>query len=108
MLKLLKSPEEEPTESKAPTKFGEEVTSDSIIVLKDADRSRHGDTTSMTARDRGSGWTDGYPAPGKSTANVREAVQDFKGSGKIDHWYSDGAGEIHAACREEKLGEHTT
>ncbi len=103
MSKLQKSPEEEPTGSKAPAKFGEEVTSDSIIVLQTTDRSRHGDTTSMTIRDRGSGWTDGYPAPSKSTANVREAVQDFKGSGKIDHLYSDGASEIHAACREEGI-----
>ena len=55
----------------------------------------------MTIRDQRSGWTDGYPPPSKSTTNVRETVQDFEGSEKIDHWYSDGAGEIHAACREE-------
>ena len=43
----------------------------------------------------------GYPAKGKTAKEVTAVVQDFKGAGKIQLWYSDGAPELHAACRDE-------
>jgi transposase InsO family protein len=33
-------------------------------------------------------------------AEIMVAVNDFKGSGTIKRWYSDGAPELHAACRD--------
>ena len=42
----------------APTDFGELITSDSIFVLRkeSAPRARHGGTTALVARGRGTGW----------------------------------------------------
>ena len=57
-------------------------------------------STALTIRDRGTNWIMGYPATTKSVANIKPAVIDFKGSETVSHWYSDGAYELHAACRE--------
>ena len=36
----------------------------------------------------------------ESAEEIKAAVNDFKGSGTIKRWYSDGAPELHAVCRE--------
>ena len=41
-----------------------------------------------------------YPAKRKAAEDIKVAVQDFKGSETIQRWYSDGAPELHAVCRE--------
>ena len=88
--------------SAAPRQFGESVTSDNIIVIKNA-KSAKIEATSLTVKDRGTGWIGGYPARGRTTAEILEAVMDFKGPEKVHYWYSDGALELHAACRAEGI-----
>ena len=41
-----------------------------------------------------------YPAKKKSAEDIKSAVNDLKGSETIRRWYSDGAPELHAVCRE--------
>ena len=36
----------------------------------------------------------------KAAEDIKVAVNDFKGSETIQRWYSDGAPELHAVCRE--------
>ena len=85
-----------------PKKFGDLITSDSIFAIKRSSTSsaRHGDTTALVVRDRGTGWIASYPAKRKSGEDIKGAVNDFKGSEKISRWYPDGAPELHAVCRE--------
>ena len=61
---------------------------------------RHGDTTALVARDKGTGWIAAYPSKRKSADDIKMAVNDFKGSETTKRWYSDGAPELHAACRD--------
>jgi hypothetical protein len=88
--------------SDAPTTFGDLVTSDSIFAIKRSSTStaRHGDTAALVVRDKATGWLAAYPSKRKSAEDVKAAVNDFKGSETIKRWYSDGAPELHAACRE--------
>ena len=83
-----------------PNKFGDLVSSDSIIVTKRSSTStaRHGDTTSSVARDKAD------PAKRKAAEDIKVAVQDFKGSETIQEWYSDGAPELQAGCLEFGIG----
>ena len=87
---------------KAPKKFGDSVTSDNIIVVKNSKSSKI-EATSLTVKDRGTGWVMGYPARGHTKTDIVEAIQDFKGPEKVHYWYSDGALELHAACRAEGI-----
>ena len=92
-----------------PKKFGDTVTSDSIFVIrKNLGTSRTGDTTALVIRDRGTKWTMSYPAKSKSSDEVKEAVQDFKGAENVQLWYSDGAPELHVACREVGIRHDTS
>ena len=86
----------------APTNSGELVTSDSICAIKRnaSQTQREGDTTALVVRDRATGWIATYPARKKSAEDIKSAVNEFKGSDKINRWYSDGAPELHAVCRE--------
>ena len=86
----------------APQKFGDSVTSDSIIVVKQS-KFLKSEATSLSVKDRGTGWIAGYPSRGHSTSDILQSVLDFKGSAKISHWYSDGALELHAACVKEGI-----
>ena len=90
--------DDEIEELDAPHKFGDLVTSDSIFTIKRSSTSsaRHGDTTALVVRDRGTGWIAAYPAKRKSVEELKLAVNDFKGSEAIKRWYSDGAPELHA------------
>ena len=54
----------------------------------------------MVTRDRGTGWTMAYPARSKTAEEIKVAVQDLVGAEKVKLWYSDGAPELHAVCRE--------
>ena len=85
-----------------PKKFGDLVSSDSIFVIKRSSTSsaRHGDTTALVVRDKATGWLAAYPAKRKAAEDIKVAVNDFKGSETIQRWYSDGAPELHAVCRE--------
>ena len=40
-----------------------------------------------------------YPVTSKSTEDTIEALQHFKGDHEVKLFYSDGAPELHAACR---------
>ena len=53
-------------------------------------------------KDKATDWIAAYPTRRKTAEDITEAVNDFKGADKIQRWYSDGAPELHAACR--KLG----
>ena len=86
----------------APAKFGDSVTSDSIIVVKQS-KFLTSEATSLSVKDRGTGWIAGYPSRGHATSDILQSVLDFKGSAKIHHWYSDGARELHAACVKEGI-----
>ena len=94
----------------APQKFGDLVTSDSIFTIKRSSTSsaRHGDTTALVVRDRGTGWVAAYPAKRKSVEELKLAVNDFKGPETIKRWYSDGAPELHATCREIGIRHDTS
>lgn len=41
-----------------------------------------------------------YPARNKSAEEIKVAAQDLAGNDKVKLWYSDGAPELHAVCRE--------
>ena len=69
-------------EANAPTKFGDSVTSDSIIVVKNTTNPKV-DRTSLSVKDRGTGWIAGYPAWRHTTQDVLEAVNDFKASSNV-------------------------
>ena len=86
----------------APKVFGDLATSDSIFAIKRSSTStaRHGDTTSLVVRDKATGWIASYPSKKKSAEEIKEAVNDFKGADTIKRWYSDGAPELHAVCRD--------
>ena len=88
--------------STTPEKFGDLITSDSIFVTERgaASAERPGDTTALVIRDRGSGWVMGYPSKGKTSEGIKGAVIDINGAEAAKLWYSDGAPELHAACRE--------
>jgi hypothetical protein len=105
IVKLSLTPASGDATASAPKAFGDLVTSDSIFVLRKNSNSpaKHGDTTALVVRDRGTGWTQAYPAKTKSSDEIKAAVQDFKGSAKVELWYSDGAPELHIACRDEGI-----
>ena len=94
--------DDEIDEVDAPKNFGDLVTSDSIFTIKrDASSTVRGsDTTALVVRDRATGWIATYPAKKKSAEEIKSAVNDFKGAETIRRWYSDGAPELHAVCRE--------
>ncbi len=93
---------EEIDKSDAPKVFGDLVSSDSIFAIKRSSVStaRHGDTTALVVRDKGTGWIAAYPSKRKSAEDIKLAVNGFKGSETIKRWYSDGAPELHAVCRD--------
>ena len=78
------------------------MTSDSISAIKRSSTSaaRHGDTAALVVRDKATGCIAAYPSKRKSATDIKAAVIDFKGSETIKRWYSDGAPELHVACRE--------
>jgi hypothetical protein len=84
-----------------PKKFGDLVTSDSIFTIKRSSTStaRHGDTTALVVRDRGTGWIASYPSKRKSAEDIKGAVNDFIGSDIVTRLYSVGAPELPAVCR---------
>ena len=41
-----------------------------------------------------------YPARNKPADEIKVAAQDLVGSDEVKLWYSDGAPELHAVCRE--------
>jgi transposase InsO family protein len=94
--------DDEIEEVDAPKKFGDLVTSDSIFAItrNSTSSARYGDTTALVVRDTSTGWVAVYPSKRKSAAEIMVAVNDFKGSETIKRWYSDGALELHAACRD--------
>ena len=49
-----------------------------------------------------------YPANTESAGEIKSAVNDFKGSKTIKRWYSDGAPELHATCRELGIRHDTS
>ena len=63
-------------EANAPTKFGDSVTSESILVVRNTTNPNI-DRTSLSVKDRGTGWIAGYPAWRRTTHNVFESVNDF-------------------------------
>jgi hypothetical protein len=77
--------EEIDNKSDAPKTFGELVTSDSMFAIKrnSTSTARHGDTTSLVVRDKGTGWIASYPSKRKSADDIQVAVNDFKGSETI-------------------------
>jgi len=97
-------PSDEHFKLDTPKDFGDLVTSDSVFAIKRNSTSpaKHGDTTSLVTRDKATGWVAAYPSKRKSSEDVMEAVNNFKGPQPIKRWYSDGAPELHAVCR--KLG----
>ena len=88
----------------APKAFGDLVTSNSIFATKTNStnpvKSNH--TTALFVKYKATDWIAAYPTRRKTAEDSTEAVNDFKGADKIQRWYSDGAPELHAACR--KLG----
>ena len=70
------------------------------MVLKDMDRSLHGDTTSLTVRDRATGWLEGFPAATKSQESAVIALQQFLGNQTMKRFYGDCAAELYAACMQ--------
>ena len=54
----------------APEEFGDEVIGDNVMVLKQTDRSMHGDTTVLTIYDRATCWLEGHPAATKSKTSA--------------------------------------
>ena len=94
--------DDEIDEGNAPKNFGDLVTSDSIFAIKRNASStvRGSDTTALVVRDRATGWIATYLAKKKSAEEIKSAVNDLKGSETIRRWYSDGAPELHAVCRE--------
>lgn len=94
----------------APHKCGDLVAPDSINTIKRSSTSsaRHGDTTALIARDRGTGWIAAYPAKRTSVEELKLAVHAFKGSEAIKRWYSDGAPELHATCRNIGIRHDTS
>ena len=81
--------------------FGDLVTSDSVFAIKrnSTSAARHGDTTALVIRDKGTGWIGAYPSKRKSAEDIQTAVNSFKGSETVKRWYSDGAPELHSVCR---------
>ena len=72
-------------EASAPRKLGESVTSDSIIVVKQTTSAPKVDRTSLSVKDRGTGWIAGYPSMRRTTQDVLEAVNESKGSATASH-----------------------
>ena len=97
-------PSDEHFKLDTPKDFGDLVTSDSVFAIKRNSTSpaKHGDTTSLVTRDKATGWVAAYPSKRKSTEDIMEAVNNFKGSQPIKRWHPDGAPKLHAVCR--KLG----
>ena len=62
-----------------------------------------GNTLALSCKDRDTGWLRAYPSSAKSGKNARESVQDFVGAQNVQLWYSDGAPELHSACRDEGI-----
>ena len=70
-----------PTEAEdKPTKFGDVITSDRILALNEKSKSRHGDTTALTCRDKATRWLEGFPAAGKSKTDIVEQIHQLLGS----------------------------
>ena len=81
-------------------KFGDLITSDHIMALNERSKSRHGDTTAHTCRDRATRWLEGFPAANESKTNIIAQIHQLLGSETCKRWYSDGAPELHAACKD--------
>ena len=86
-LTLPANKEDTDREASAPKKFGDSVTSDSIIVIKSTTTAPTAERTSFTVKDRGTGWIAGYPSMRRTTQYVLEAVNDCKGGATVSHWY---------------------
>ena len=102
IIKLNVTSSDEIEKPDAPRKFGDLITSDSIFTIKRSSTSaaRHGDTNALVIRDRGTGWVMAYPSKKKTAEDMKGHVNDFIGSEKVHRWYSDGAPELHAVCRD--------
>ena len=83
--------------------FGDLITADHIVLGSETDYSRHGDTAALVVQDFGTKWIGGYPAPAKSAAESKTALQHFIGKSKVKLMYSDGSGEIDAASRSMEI-----
>ena len=90
----------EPDHLPEPQKFADAITADHAILSTD-EYSRSGDTVSMIVLDRKTGWAQAFPAPTKSSEEVKMAFQRFLGPGvKPGHIYTDGSGEFQKSCEE--------
>ena len=83
--------------------FGDLVTADHIVLGSESDYSRHGDTAALVIQDFGTKWLGAYPAPAKSAAESKTALQHFVGKAKVKLLYSDGSGELDAASRTMEI-----
>ena len=75
-------PQEIDNEVDTPKKFGDLISSDSIFAIKrsSVNPARHGNTTALVVRDRGTGWLAACPSKRKSAEDTKGAVNDFFGS----------------------------
>ena len=91
-------PDEDET---APTKFGQFVTSDHIMIGNEADAGRKNQRSSLAILDRGTGWIGNYPTQNHTTANTKKALQEFAGPlDTVDRFYTDSARELALAGGE--------
>ena len=84
-----------------PRVFGDAITADHTILgdsTHDSDHSRNGDRVALIVQDRATHWIQGYPAPSKSAAETKMALERFMGPGKGPKYiFTDGSKEFEKA-----------
>ena len=83
-----------------PSKFGELLVADHIILGKEVEQSLHDDSVVCVVTDIGTGEVMAYPAKTKSANAVKRAFMHFAGANdKIDRLYCDNAKELEGRRR---------
>ena len=90
-----------------PVKFGDQVTLDHIIALREINHGCGGETNAITMMDRALSfrWAKGLTR--RTGANNLQAVREFQGAreeDKIKHMYSDSAIELLYVSRNMGIG----
>ena len=83
----LKASEPAPT----PTRFGEVVAADHVILGYEGQYSRHGDMSALAMQYKATMWLYAYLNAASDAENVERALDHCVGSGTVDKFYSDGA-----------------
>jgi hypothetical protein len=82
-----------------PSKFGELLVTDHIILGKEVEQSLHGDSVVCVVTDVGTGWVMAYPAKTKTANAVKRAFMHFAGTeDNIARLYCDNAKELEKAA----------